>query len=1172
MKIKKLSIHGFKSFPDRVQFTFPSGTSAVVGPNGCGKSNVVDAIRWVLGEQNARHLRGKLMEDLIFTGSDSRKPVGMAEVTLTLLNEEGKSPAAYANFTEIEILRRLYRSGESEYFINKVPSRLRDIVDLFTDTGIGTRAYSIIEQGQVGWLVTAKPEERRTLFEEAAGINKYRHKKEEALRKLESTRQNLLRVSDIIGEVKRQLNSLLRQAKKAERYKLLKDELREADLYLARLEWGRISEEKEELQKQLNALEDREITLSARMGEKEGEAGGLNVEYLRKEDDYKKLRERAYEAEKLIAEEERSIELVRLRGEELRKSAERLSFETEELVTRKAGLADEIEGLRTELGRLEKTLGEERARFDENESALVVLTNALKEKEALLREGETVSLQGSARLSDIRHSIQNCLREEELIRAKEAKLKGEEGELGRTLSEKKSSCAESTKVLEGILRKKAFRESEISNVGHVLDELAAERLHKEGPLEALKEELSSKRARLGALEEISADGAAVTLMEGHTTAGVYGFVSDFIETSPGYEKAVEAVLGERLNYVIVESQKQGMEAVEQLKKSGGRGGFIPVKESRALKTDDRAPEGTINLKDEITVKNGYGSIIKNLLEDVVVTDSFESAIEIWKRNGIQKTFVTTEGEMIDPRGIITGGHANGGGVLRKRKEIKELTSGIEDIEQRLYGLDEELKGMDSYTASSKALMESSRERLYKDDIERVNCEAGLKRAEEEIKELAARISSISTELLSAEKEENSVREKKLMLSGERESLEKDGEKRDELIKTLSLEVLSIKEKKEEKARLSTDVRVLLASLTERFEHLKNQLAEKQESVKEIEGKVRSKKEEIEGSGREIEAKKEEEKGHIKVLEELLLKKDALKKEETHGEEGLSSLSARIKSLEGECKALRADIEAVGEGKGELSLKLKEFVLSLGNLKEKAIERYGADISAGGGGSPPEMLLNLPLEVLNEKVKELREKIGMMGEVSLAALEEYKELEGRHNFLLEQQTDLTKSVETLQNAISRINRTTRERFQSTFDEVNRKFMETFPRFFNGGRAELKLVGEEDILESGIEIVAQPPGKKLQIISLLSGGEKALTATALIFSIFSIKPSPFCLLDEVDAPLDDANVDRFNGFVKEMSEISQFILITHNKRTMEMADTLFGITMEEPGVTKVVAVNL
>jgi chromosome segregation protein len=1188
MKIKNISIQGFKSFVDRTRFTFPVGTSVIVGPNGCGKSNIVDAIRWVLGEHNARHLRGKLMEDLIFSGSESRKPTGMAEVTLTLLNDGGQAPARYANFTEIEVLRRLYRSGESEYYINKVPARLRDIVDLFTDTGIGTRAYSIIEQGQVGWLITARPEERRVIFEEAAGINKYKLKKDAALRKLDATRANLARVNDIASEVKRQLNSLNRQAKKAERYKAVKDELKELELHLSSLENKRIREEKAGIHERLEGIKDRDIELKTRINARQSETEKLNLDYLKEEAEFKKIKERALELERLIQAEERAVELLRMRGEELRRNEERLSREIEELKGRKGSLEAEAGGLKSSINEQAALLDQEEKKLAENDSLLSALLCDLNEKEELKKTEEAAILEVKDGVSDIRHSLRVCIKEEELLRIKQTKLRTENDETERLLESRVEPVEAMKERINDSLKRTRAMEAELNGANERLLVLDGEKEGKEKGLADLKQGWSRMGSRLAALEEMDKnldgvkDGAQAIMRSGRNGGGIHGLIADVIEAAPGYEKAVEAVLGDRLQYVIVESQNEGMEAIDYLKThASGRGSFIPIKDSRPPSYRNFEPSGetesngTTKLISKVTVKNGYDTVLDYLLGDVLLVKDLPSAARIWRSNGVSRTFVTVDGEMIDPQGIITGGYSNGadGGILQKRREIKELEAQIGSVEEETARVEKEILSIDDETRSTKTLVEGSRETLHKEDMDRVNLESELKILKEEIARLGQKRDSLSSELLEARNELEDVTAKKISLTEETKELEKALKAREDGIRLSSDAASTLKSKKENLSELVTEIKVKVASIAERLEHLKNHLVEKERLKRDADVRIAEKGEEIQRVRKETVEKTEEVSVHKTRLEQTLRDKDVVNKEETLTEEAVSTLSGRIKAIESETNKLKEELSGVQEEKSGLSLKLKELDLGFGHLKEKIIEKYGTDIETfEASPEKAEELAKRPVEEIGARTDELRAKIGSMGEVSLSALEEYSELEGRHRFLLEQQDDLNRSMDSLHATIASINRTTRDRFRKTFEEINEKFRETFPRLFKGGRAELRLSGEGDVLESGIEIVAQPPGKRLQNMMLLSGGERALAATALIFSIFLIKPSPFCLLDEVDAPLDDVNIDRFNNFVKEMAEKSQFILISHNKRTMEMADTLFGITMEEPGISKTVSVNL
>lgn len=1182
MKIKRITIQGFKSFVDRTSFSFPQGTSSIVGPNGCGKSNIVDAIRWVLGEQNARHLRGKVMEDLIFGGSDSRKPVGMAEVTLTFQNDNGNSPVRYANFSEIEVLRRLYRSGESEYYINKVQSRLRDIIDLFTDTGIGTKAYSIIEQGQVGWLITAKPEERRTIFEEAAGINKYKLKKDSALRKLDATRENLTRVNDIISEVKRQLNSLNRQAKKAERYKTVKDELKGIELYLSSTEFRTMTDKGAVLKKDLAALEDTAVELTSAIGSRDLSLEELNASHLDGECAYNEARQRAYDMDGLIGAEERTIELASLRVEEIARDETRLGAEIEELDARRLAIEHETAKVADSIDEISEKITASQDRLDEKEGRLKELVEETTLKTELLKGCEAAALDLSVKLADTKHAIHGSIREEELLRVKQASHGAEAAAHREALVSRRGEQAAIRETLRAALTAKAGLEAEAEAVREKLDKLERENTGMVETVKALNEELAAKTSRLEALEEMKEKHEGLnqgirSVVDRGEAAGVHGILADFIETSPGFEKAVETALGERLQYVVVDGVAEGMEAVEYLKtNASGRASFIPLNGARleAASPRERIGEnGTTELAGEVNARADYAAIVKHMLSDVDVVEDLDAAARLWKSNGIRRTLVTRDGDMIDPSGIITGGRSEAGadGLLQKRSEIKSLRQEVEALKGRAETEGGDIKRLDDEIASTRDLLKECIDKVHLGDIERVNIESRLAVVEEECARLASVAEANETEGRAAEEGTAAVEALKQTLTTEREELEAKLEAREGERLALGAALGTLVEAKEELSSEVTDLKVELASTHERATALQESLDERRQLKDEMTTRALEKAAAIERGRGEKESRRGEVELHRVKLDELLAEKDALKNEVVAKEEALNATTEKIRAVGGELKELKREHDGVQEQRGAAALELKELELNTANLKEKIIERYGTDITTY---TPDETdpYPKMAIEEVREKVAALREKIGAMGEVSLSALEEYMELEGRYKFLIDQKGDLESSVESLHNAIVRINKTTRERFRKTFEQINETFKKTFPKFFQGGKGELRLTGDGDMLEAGIEIIVQPPGKRLQNITLLSGGERALAATALIFSIFLIKPSPFCLLDEVDAPLDDANIDRFNGFVKELSKKSQFILITHNKRTMEMADSLIGITMQEPGVSKAVSVNL
>jgi len=1188
MKIKKLSIQGFKSFVDRVVLDFAAEPAAIIGPNGCGKSNVIDAIRWVTGEQNPRHLRGKQMEDIIFNGSEARKPVGMAEVVLTFSNERAKAPVRFASFSEIEVARRLYRSGESEYYINKVRCRLRDVVDLFTDTGIGKEGYSIVEQGQVSWLVNARPEERRVLFEEAAGINKFKHKRDTALRRLESTKDNLIRVGDIISEVKRQLNSLNRQAKKAERYRAAKEAIKELDMSLASMERALLIEKRGQNQKRIEEAGDASIAVAAKKTGLEDRRDEALSGLTGLEDRYRAVEEKVIDLEKELGAGERKAELARMRSAELTRNRQRLANEIESLKEKKQTAKRAVEETMASLDETLVSINEAQEDLDAQNKGLNEVLRALEAAAAEEAAIKSRLVQGRAGLSDIRHALQTAISDEDRAREQEAKCgAGIVETRARILSMRQPLDSLKKDMTTSDQRGRTLEDS-LSGLRSKLSELVGQRHKLLGEIEGAKETRAAERARLKTLEEMENNlenihGGARSILKKGNLRGVHGIVADFIEANPGYEKAVEAALAERLEYVIVEGQGESLDAIGFLKtNAGGRGSFVPLSDLRptpsAVPAGFAARSGVRTLAGEITVRDGYQHIIEALLGDAVIVNNLNEALELWQRDGAFTTIVTLEGERLSPDGIITGGGlgASDSGILQRRGEIKSITNNLSVLETKVTELTGALDDIDKKVAAGQSELDELKAGLHRVELDRVNTDSEIKRQENEIETLLRLSEDLQRDQKEAGAAIEEIIEKKKKLAREREALERDVLGDEQTLESLLGEISSIEKKKEIINESVTASQVELARVTERRTALEARIIEGEALQKELaevlESRVRERalaESSIEEKNREV-----EEAGH--KLKGLYTELEAMRLRRTEEQEALASVTSGIKELEGEIAELNEKSRKLEELKGTLGFGLKEIEMQVSALAEKMDERYGLRLEdipamaeveeAGEAGAAPEETASL-----KTRRDELHAKILAMGEVSLSALDEYRELEKRHAFLIEQQEDLTKSTDGLMRAIARINKTSRAMFSSVFEEINNKFKENFPKFFRGGKAELKLTDETNILESGIEIVAQPPGKRLQNINLLSGGEKALTAVSLIFSIFLIKPSPFCLLDEVDAPLDEANIDRFNTFVRDISNVSQFILITHNKRTMEVVDKLYGVTMEEPGVSKIISVK-
>ncbi len=1169
MRIKRVEIIGFKSFVDRTSLEFPDGISAVLGPNGCGKSNIIDAIRWAMGEQNAKNLRGRSMDDVIFGGSEKRKPLGMAEVSMVFANDGGLGPPAFREYPEIMITRRLYRSGESEYLINKTPCRLLDISELFMDTGVGARAYSIIEQGKIGMILNARPEERRILIEEAAGVTKFKSRKKSALRKIEATRQNLLRLSDIISEVRRQLAHLKRQAQKAQRYRECREELRTIETRFARLRLAELEREATGVRDQDTEQARRLQDLAGQLAQAELAHEELRLEQVVAEKETASGQERIFALSGEIQQLEARIEIA-VRGiDNLDREKERLITEDAEVARRLLEADAEEAALRTAGQELESLLLREQRRLAEGETALEELTAAEDETGSRLEESRRALFALLGDLSRLGNLSLDAQRRLQGVEERTARNRREAVTLREQQEEAATRSGEVAAALEELLARR-WALAEAQEAGRALVSRLQTRLDEHvGELLLHREDLNRVRSRLESLQELErrlegyGQGVRLLMQEERMRQSFGGMVADLLEVPAALEVAVEAVLGDRLQTLLVPDGDRALQAVAFLKDHGGRGSFLlPSGEApRSVPFAEGKP-----LLDLISLRGTGGERIAVLLHNVYLVDDLWSCLSRGLPAGV--TVVTAEGEILTGAGELNGGAREGlgEGPLHKRREIKELNDRLGELQRQVENLQQE----------------------------RSELRQELQQAEEVLRE--AGIARHRQELLSAEKEKDLAL---LRQSGERLgerlevlSLEEDQlhEEREGLQRQLADADHSRLTREEEKATLEAAV----AALQEELQVHRSGLGEVRDRVTTLKVSVASLREREEGGRRSLErlerlrqelrgrlallgSRREEAdseqarlRGESDALRAELARLFARREEQRTAFEALrerfEEVTGRLAAQEESLRTLRSALSRARELQSELQLRLRELEMEAEHLRQGFLERFRIDLQEVD--EPGEF----DGEAAAERLQELRRSIDDMGEVNLTAIEEYEELDGRHRFLTAQQEDLRQSLEGLQTAITRINRTTRKRFRETFDQINAKFQEVFPRLFRGGSAELKLTDEEDLLETGIEIIVQPPGKKLQSVNLLSGGEKALTAVALIFSIFLIKPSPFCILDEVDAPLDDANIGRFNEIVREMCGRSQFIIITHNKRTMEIADTLYGVTMEEPGVSKLVSVRM
>lgn len=1184
MKLKSLEMTGFKSFVDRLHLSFPEGITTIVGPNGCGKSNIVDAILWAIGERSAKHLRGKLMEDVIFGGTDGRKPMGMAEVSLTFSNEDGSAPPEYQEYSEITITRRLFRSGESEFMINRTSCRLRDIIDLFLDTGIGVNGYSIVEQGRVEHLINANPQDRRFLIEEAGGIAKYKERKRLALMKMDATQQNLLRIQDIISEVKRQIVTLERQVKRAEEYKAVRKEIREIELRFALQDYGELSEKGEAARGYLKALREREAVISAQMAEREASIEGMRLKSLEEEERLRLLQQELYDLNQRIQKIENEVEFFRREKEGLQRQEAQMLEEIRkglhawrETRRERRGTEqtrDELERERLENGEIVKewevlynefrgTFQEVSEQLDAEKGRLIDLLTRITS----LRNRQT-------HLEERREELQKRIRSHE---KESIEVQTGLSHLGETLSNTEKEREVNLSIQSALQEEKERWAGELEQLREAYRVRQSERFERE-------ERLRQDRSRYLSLKELQENyegfekGVKSLLLrkkvEQERWDQIVGVVADILELDAPYEIPLESVLGQRLQCLIVKDEKDAIHAIELLKRESlGRGSFIPTGISGKKEPSPSLPsgfeDGPAPLMRFVKVKEGFSAMAECLIGEVGVVAHLEEALSWMKKGTSFEILVTLDGEVVERSGVISGGSRDQGlGILERRREIRELEKRIETEEGQCRQAFEEEERLHQEMVTREVQLDNRKKEIQEKEIELLHQNRDLEGLRKEMSQFHQRAELLRFEAEELRGEEKDIEEGLKTAQDQMEREEAAKKEKEEELQSLKRTVEEVSEGTEELGGRITEKKVYLASIEEKQRGMEVQLVNLSEHIRALREQVVDRANRIKASREEEASLRERILQREKELEELIESHRLKEKGLSHLRETVETLSNQWKETEASSRYLRQELEDVRQKSHEEEMRVSEIQLKLQHLQDSMRERYGATLSTSMGMVPEEF----SREEMSKRLAELKASLEGFGEVNLLALEEYQELKQRHDFLTEQQNDLQQALDTLKKAIVRINRTTTKRFLETFHLVNEKFKEVFARLFKGGQASLILMDEQDPSTSGVDIIAQPPGKKLQNIDLLSGGEKALVATALLFGLFMIKPTPFCLLDEIDAPLDDANISRFIEMVKEFSKTSQFILITHNKKTMEMANTLYGITMETPGVSKVVSVRL
>ncbi|MFH1690100.1 MAG: chromosome segregation protein SMC [Candidatus Eisenbacteria bacterium] len=1186
MYLKQLDIFGFKSFAHKLDLEFGPGMTCVVGPNGCGKTNVADAIRWVLGEQSAAELRGANMADVIFNGTKQRRRLGMAEVALTIDNSAGYLPTDY---TEVVIGRRVFRSGESEYLLNKTPCRLRDINDLFLDTGVGTRTYSLIERKMVDSILSDSTGHRRFMFEEAAGIMKYKIRKRSALNKLEATATDMQRVSDIISEVEKQVRSLKRQLAQARRHRRYTDELRELDIALGRREYAEWQTRKDESAGRISELRRSIGECDDVLSSSEREGMGIRTERHDKEEALGSLE---IEIAELDARA-RSLADGLLVGTERRNASERRVAELDtELTDIRANLSLAL----ARAARLEDRIKEAASRAEERDGELSSMTEGLAEVEKEHhRLKELLDGDKQTRLAGLESSA-GLKGELESYRTRLDDLMEEHVVLEAELSENRATLADKEEhILTGLESEKRLR-------GAAHDAGAA---HKQATasLDGGRENLLSARERKTKLEgELDAaehkrqllfeirdgyggfqDGVRSLLSEeAGSVAGLIGTVADVLAIDQGMDGAIETALGGAVQYVVTRDVESARSAMGHLSRGSlGKATFIPVSELAGVRTE-RPPDGVLSsdgvvgpASDFVRCDASLGLLPQFLLEGVVIVRDLDTALTLRTRDDARDlAFVTPAGDMVTAAGVMSGGRPGNeeAGLLRRaerldaaERAVAELAKRLTEARQNEEKAESELAAASEAAEKSEAAAEWAEAQLWDAKRELAELELGKTNLSGGVSRLAANRDALGVRMESTRRDLTALANRLSQLSKGEDEL---GEKLGELERNFRVAERKRAKVTEEEKQAEIGAAAARVEVTQ----LKGEHAQLGESVRTARSSIEKKTEEREQHLRTVAELDTRNGADGEVLSGLNTEKSALERDRDKMRDAVRELRTHIEKLDGDTRTSREARDKAQSALHEIELRNTELRSRFEALRERLREEYSADVQELGDLRSEEGEPHFDAPKAKEEIERLKARLRAMGPVNLLALDEYDEESKRLEFLTGQYDDLEKSKESLKAAIDKINGTARDMFLETFELVRQNFITMFQRLFEGGDADLRLADPNDPLDSAIEIVASPREKKLGRLSLLSGGERALTAIALLFAIYLVKPSPFCILDEVDAPLDDANVQRFVRMLKEFSARTQFIIITHNKATMKEADRLYGITMEESGVSKVVSVSL
>ncbi|WP_020615321.1 chromosome segregation protein SMC [Paenibacillus daejeonensis] len=1183
MFLKRIELAGFKSFADRTELEFVPGITAVVGPNGSGKSNISDSIRWVLGEQSAKSLRGGKMEDVIFAGSDARKPVGYGEVSLTLDNTDQALPL---EFTEVTVTRRVHRSGDSEYLINKQACRLKDITELFMDTGIGKEAYSIIGQGRIEEILSTRSEDRRGIFEEASGIVKYKSRKREAQKKLDDTEQNLLRIHDLVTELEDQVEPLREQSEKAIRYKALREELKvkEISLYVHQIE--HVHQSWNEAAEKLKKLQEEQLALSSVVNKHDAHLEKERQQLRELEEALERLHESMLHYSEEYEKCEGYGEVLKERKRNLEQNKGQLEESAVAHEARIAGLTSEEASLRAKAAELDQALTGLREQLNAEEATLAGVAGEAGSTAEETLKGELLEvLSGMAQL---RNEIRYAEQQQEAVQRRVERLGGEEIKWQEQQAKLTGRRKELERKLQSTLneldslRSKYIGESERLQALQKLLEEAQSTARK---WEQKQDALTSRRDTMKEMQQ-DLDGFMHGVREVLKAArrsqngleGVHGAVAELMTVPERLETAVETALGGALQHVVMADERSARTAIHFLKQRQlGRATFLPldVIRGRHVPEQDKrmieSLEGFVGVAAElVNCDDRYRSIIQNLLGNVLIAENLEQANRIASRCGYRFRVVTLEGDVVNAGGSMTGGslQKKGANLLGRSRQIEQLDRDIRETAEQLVKLKDKQDDIRKELSIRNQNLEELRSRSEQCRIEEQQLRAEQQQLEHESRHLEEQ-----KQLFTQDLQGHASEQQDLTAAADQARLRLEEQTREEARVQEAIRQAEAQRKASESAKEQlqgqlTDMKIRVAK-TEQEKHSFEDQATR------IRGDITRAKQELSAVRGLLTNQDEEQIRHqnetVRQTENLnhyRLKKQECAEQTDFKRSARAELLRQLEQGESETKEQRVQLRQVEEQMRQTEIAANRLDVELDNLLRKLSEEHELSFELAKERYPvPE-----DVPAAQQEVRELKRSITSLGEVNLGAIDEYERVRERYEFLNEQKTDLIEAKTTLYEVIREMEEEMGRRFRTAFDAIRSHFSVVFSKLFGGGRADLVLVEPERVLDTGIDIVAQPPGKKLQNLQLLSGGERALTAIALLFAILQVKPVPFCVLDEVEAALDEANVARFAQYLREFSGLTQFIVVTHRKGTMEEADVLYGVTMEEGGVSKLVSVRL